>query len=1655
MAVDLGLSTKQPVDLDLDSPPPFHYVADGRDIGLSPVSGEILLGTRRELDFGVADLFTANPVVLGIAVDPEVNLGVSREVQIDTSWIQDIRPLSNRLVSLKIAPTADWNAGLADLLAGLDDQPASAANSPASEDFWTAPVLMNAESGLRQWVTDEVIVMLDSNIDPESFFSDSHFDGYRSLLGTTDQFIAKVRNATGLETLEFSNNVLPTFPGVVWATVNFVAEARPDFTPNDPFYILQWHLNNTGQSVAKVDADIDADLAWDVVKGDAGVVVAIIDDGFQTSHPDLEFWVNPNEPSTPNGIDNDNNGWIDDINGLNLVDSSPTTDNLSLNDPNPTTQFEKHGTAVAGSAATRGNNFLGVASPAYGTKIMGLKPYACTDSSGSCSTSFEAVAKTVYYAAGRTADGIGTWRGADVINISYSMSPNSADTTAFNWATANGRNGLGTPVFASTGNDASGAEYAEVELSLPASLDQGAQVQFRYSKDGSVVAGDDRVWINWLRYPDATVERFDNVADLPDGWFMQGDVAWNFSTNPETERAYGTGRYPIRSGAIDHNQTSGIATPEINSSGTLSFRYWVSTEQFFDKLEVLVRYKDFFGDWGDWAVTNFTTFENGSSVNNFSASGIAEFTPNAHYPSNLDSVIGVGASTDWDYKAAYSQYGPGLDFVAPSGGGNVNLWTTDRTGSAGYEPSSDYAAVAGTSFSSPLAAGVGALMLSRNPNLTAAQLRTIMQNTAEEIGSVSYPGGVNEFYGHGRINAHQAVLAAGVDSNDRISNASAMSMNSTVNGRLTTTIDVNMYQINVNGGERVSIDLDHFAPDANTDTFLRVFDSAGVQLAVSDDTAGPNPETSTLESYVEFTAPSNGAYYIGVSSFGNQNYNAVTGAGKTSATTPRLGNYQLRVNNVTSSMLLVNLNSDNGDERYFNGVTLREAIAFANQSFTGPTIQFDTAGVFSTPQTINLTPGFGSLPISRSMSINGANRVTVNAQGSSRVFNIDDNSGSLRNVNLTGMTIRGGNASTGGGILNRESLSLTEVLVTQNTATDQGGGIWNAGDLTVSRSVLTNNTSTNRGGGIYQQSGTANVIESTLSGNVASQGGGVANFAGTANIHRSTVTLNQTGIWSEGNIASTVTNVQGSIVSGNISEDVVRDGAFLITIASQGFNIVGNGTAISAFFLPTDQVGVNPLLGAFTNNGGPLSSYSLLPGSPAINRGNPDLASPPAFDQRGTGFPRIRGGVIDVGAFEAHPPVVEVLGNVTEPNNVTRNYNLRDQEVVFYQFTLTSSVQASNNQSLVIDTLGSSLTPNNDTEIGLYDSNGNLLARNDDYTALLSRLGFGDTDNSFGDLAAGTYYLAIAAYDTTFGASGFDVTSISGFTGNVEVNIDLDSSATSASIVGSFVNHVGYTGSGSSIDSGKSLAKESASPTLLNYNNLINSSNGIRGLAFDVLNLAGTVTAADFVFQMSPTGLFNEGANPVAGWVAAPAPSSVTVTPGAPARINLTWPNNAIANRWLRVTVLANANTGLASNEVYYVGHLLGETTGPSGSSFTVAFADLTPIRNVVGSTVNSSSIADIDKNGVVAFADISAARTNIGAQLTIITIPASGNGFGLVPTFDGTPDGDLNKRSGLGQSEWTQTPTPLTQNEKLTDDIVTKRRRPDFAAYDDFFANF
>jgi hypothetical protein len=184
-------------------------------------------------------------------------------------------------------------------------------------------------------------------------------------------------------------------------------------------------------------------------------------------------------------------------------------------------------------------------------------------------------------------------------------------------------------------------------------------------------------------------------------------------------------------------------------------------------------------------------------------------------------------------------------------------------------------------------------------------------------------------------------------------------------------------------------------------------------------------------------------------------------------------------------------------------------------------------------------------------------------------------------------------------------LTIVNSTISDNTASE-GAGFYNAGanTLTITNSTLSGNAAPAAGGGSFNI-GTLQSANSTLSDNSSSLGGGVFNI-GTLRLGNTVLKAGGSGV--------NISNSGGTVISlgYNLSSD--DGGGFLMG--------------------PGDQVNTDPLLGQLQNNGGPTFTHELLPGSPAIDAGDPNFTPPPFFDQRGPGFDRVVSGRIDIGSFE-------------------------------------------------------------------------------------------------------------------------------------------------------------------------------------------------------------------------------------------------------------------------------------------------------------------------------------------------------------------------------------------------------------------------------------
>ena len=153
----------------------------------------------------------------------------------------------------------------------------------------------------------------------------------------------------------FVSSKLSNLPEVEWAEPKFVYEI--DYVPNDPSFGSQWNLSK-----------IKAAIAWDYTMGDTNIVIGIVDTGVDWDHPDLaaNIWMNWDE-IPDNGLDDDNNGFIDDIRGWDFGGLHGTPDN------NPMEDRPDHGTHVAGISSAVTDNGIGIASIGFNSKIMAVK----------------------------------------------------------------------------------------------------------------------------------------------------------------------------------------------------------------------------------------------------------------------------------------------------------------------------------------------------------------------------------------------------------------------------------------------------------------------------------------------------------------------------------------------------------------------------------------------------------------------------------------------------------------------------------------------------------------------------------------------------------------------------------------------------------------------------------------------------------------------------------------------------------------------------------------------------------------------------------------------------------------------------------------------------------------------------------------------------------------------------------------------------------------------------------------------------------------------------------------------------------------------------------------------------------------------------------
>ena len=343
-------------------------------------------------------------------------------------------------------------------------------------------------------------------------------------------------------------------------------------------------------------------------------------------------------------------------------------------------------------------------------------------------------------------------------------------------------------------------------------------------------------------------------------------------------------------------------------------------------------------------------------------------------------------------------------------------------------------------------------------------------------------------------------------------------------------------------------------------------------------------------------------------------------------------------------------------------------VTIAGLTIRGGFVQFDFGGgILNDHATLTLT----NCAVDANEAFGGGGIYNDGAGGSATLTIVDST--------VTANRATGGNVGIGGGgIYNDGSLTIINSTISANFA-DSGfpynlgiaGGIFSqSGTLTITNSTIAGNFAGNRGGGISSCS-TLAITDSIVSGNGAGGGknnwpgsGGGIEACGTVTISNSTISGNSVsgrdfkepgfggGIYAVGTVTISNSTLSDNLVLnyGNggciwngetveIGNTILNSGqpdnifSSFGTVTSNGYNLSSDngGGYLNG---PGDQINTDPLLGPLQDNGGPTLTYALLPGSPAIDAGDPNFTPPPWYDQRGPDFWRLRNGHIDIGSFE-------------------------------------------------------------------------------------------------------------------------------------------------------------------------------------------------------------------------------------------------------------------------------------------------------------------------------------------------------------------------------------------------------------------------------------
>jgi subtilisin family serine protease len=510
-------------------------------------------------------------------------------------------------------------------------------------------------------------------------------------------------------TVESAVEQLNASPRIVYAEPNYRLELT--YTPNDPrFAGEQWGYNNTGQTIEGVpgtpDADIDAVEGWNLEQGFSNTTnVAVIDSGIDLSHPDLQdkLWVNSGE-IPDNGIDDDGNGFIDDYNGYNWA---------------------------------------------------GISQYSAT----SYPWLFGANINTQLLEQSIT----GT--GCDLTSIAIVLQKVGNPTQPITVSVRNSRDGadLASATIAPS-EVPSSANIIDKTLSGVVKLNSGTTYYLAFNTSQLDASDYYLLYDNWN-------EGFDWYKEGSE-WQWEGSTStWNndiscdffFKTNANFSSHDDNGHGTHCSGIVGAhtNNSIGVAGTSPGArimalkagdcSGSLFTTDWIQAIYYAADNGADITSMSFGGTSSSTAAQDAIDYAYLRGVTQFASSGNSGDST-MQYPAGYNHIVGIGATNNQDGIASFSTHNSSVDISSPG----VSVMSTMPTYAVGlneYGYTQNYSYMNGTSMACPMAAGLGALVHSRNPNYTNDVIQQTMQDNADDKGAP----GRDDYFGYGRINAYKTL----------------------------------------------------------------------------------------------------------------------------------------------------------------------------------------------------------------------------------------------------------------------------------------------------------------------------------------------------------------------------------------------------------------------------------------------------------------------------------------------------------------------------------------------------------------------------------------------------------------------------------------------------------------------------------------------------------------------------------------------------------------------------------------------------------------------------------------------------------------------------------------------------------------------------------